>query len=140
MAIVEKNTYLEKKKNKSIDDEIIELMHMRDELKGSIKKLEDARQKEIKKMQLKTEVDELKRKLDKMSSNSEDQAEEKSSTEKALSKEERTKQLTEELKQILLDDKNAVNRLYRELLNHKTYPSFPEDSKDYPYGTFVWWV
>jgi hypothetical protein len=140
MSIVEKNTHLEKKKNKSIDDEIVELMRMRDELKDSIKKLENAREKEIKKMQLKTEVDELKRKLNKMSSRSDEQKKESFTEKDANDKDERVQQLVEDLKQILLDDENVVNKLYREILNHKTYPSFPESDRDKSYGTYIWWA
>lgn len=145
--IIEKNTHLEKQAAKSIDDEIVELVRIRDELKDSIRKLEEAKQKENRKQQLELEINELKQKQERLSKKN---AFEKSSEKAEFSKEEvesskeeevnakaylELERKLEELKQAFADD--LFTNFYKKKGDQLSFLS-KEDIG--PYGCFTFWA
>ena len=137
--IIEKNTHLEKQAAKSIDDEIVELVRIRDELKDSIRKLEEAKQKENRKQQLELEISELKQKQERLSKKN---AFEESSEKTESSKEEvnakaylELERKLEELKQAFADD--LFTNFYKKKGDQSSFLS-KEDIG--PYGCFTFWA
>ena len=137
--IIEKNTHLEKQAAKSIDDEIVELVRIRDELKDSIRKLEEAKQKENRKQQLELEISELKQKQERLSKK---KAFEESSEKAESSKEEANakaylelERKLEELKQAFADD--LFTNFYKKKGDQSSFLS-KEDIG--PYGCFTFWA
>lgn len=137
--IIEKNTHLEKQAAKSIDDEIVELVRIRDELKDSIRKLEEAKQKENRKQQLELEINELKQKQERLSKK---KAFEESSEKTESSKEEANakaylelERKLEELKQAFADD--LFTNFYKKKGDQSSFLS-KEDIG--PYGCFTFWA
>ena len=137
--IIEKNTHLEKQAAKSIDDEIVELVRIRDELKDSIRKLEEAKQKENRKQQLELEISELKQKQERLSKKN---AFEESSEKAESSKEEvnakaylELERKLEELKQAFADD--LFTNFYKKKGDQSSFLS-KEDIG--PYGCFTFWA
>lgn len=138
--IIEKNTHLEKQVTKSIDDEIVELVRIRDELKDSIRKLEEAKQKENRKQQLELEISELKQKQERLNKK---KAFEESSEKAESSKEEETnakaylelERKLEELKQAFADE--LFTNFYKKKGDQSSFLS-KEDIG--PYGCFTFWA
>ena len=137
--IIEKNTHLEKQVTKSIDDEIVELVRIRDELKDSIRKLEEAKQKENRKQQLELEINELKQKQERLSKK---KAFEESSEKTESSKEEANAKAYLELERKLEELKQAfTDELFTNFYKKKgDQSSFLSKEDIGPYGCFTFWA
>ena len=134
--IIEKNTHLEKQVTKSIDAEIVELVRIRDELKDSIRKLEEAKQKENRKQQLELEISELKQKQERLSKK---KAFEESSEKTESSKEETNAKAYLELERKLEELKQAfTDELFTNFYKKKgDQSSFLSKEDIGPYGCFT---
>lgn len=137
--IIEKNTHLEKQAAKSIDDEIVELVRIRDGLKDSIRKLEEAKQKENRKHQLELEISELKQKQERLSKK---KAFEESSEKTESSKEEANAKAYLELERKLEELKQAfTDELFTNFYKKKgDQSSFLSKEDIGPYGCFTFWA